>query len=205
MYGCHGKQQDLCSHQVESRLSLPVSFFLAFCGILLQLYQWWFIVLRYTSSQPAYNMHFLFPQKGILLYLMQILHQRSLTVYLRWHLITQILLQGLKPYHSLLAIFPSLCLSSLHFLLPSFSIHLIPSRINLKLSPTGSAVIPGQKMTFSSYPGCLLSGDDFYTISSGLVILSLPFRHIYSAIHASLIMLPSHPESTAGYSGNYHR
>ena len=35
---------------------------------------------------------------------------------------------------------------------------------------SGSGIIPGYKQAFSSYPGSLLSGDDFYMISSGMVI-----------------------------------
>jgi len=33
----------------------------------------------------------------------------------------------------------------------------------------GSPVVPGKVMTFSSYPGMIFSGDDFYMLSSGLV------------------------------------
>lgn len=39
------------------------------------------------------------------------------------------------------------------------------------LTPGSSQVIPGEQMTFSSYPGIMMSGDDFYDISSGLVTL----------------------------------
>ncbi|XP_023243067.1 putative phospholipase B-like 2 [Centruroides sculpturatus] len=35
----------------------------------------------------------------------------------------------------------------------------------------GNKIIPGHTTTFSSYPGCIFSGDDFYVISSGLVAL----------------------------------
>ncbi|XP_062310683.1 putative phospholipase B-like 2 [Osmerus eperlanus] len=40
-----------------------------------------------------------------------------------------------------------------------------------KTSPTGGDPIPGAVQAFSSYPGCIFSGDDFYIISSGLVTL----------------------------------
>ena len=30
-------------------------------------------------------------------------------------------------------------------------------------------VIPGRKQSFSSYPGTMTSGDDFYMLSSGMV------------------------------------
>jgi hypothetical protein len=40
---------------------------------------------------------------------------------------------------------------------------------NYKKSPKSNETIPGHTMTMSSYPGILQSGDDFYTISSGLV------------------------------------
>jgi hypothetical protein len=39
------------------------------------------------------------------------------------------------------------------------------------LTPGSSQLIPGQHTTFSSYPGILLSLDDFYVISSGLVTM----------------------------------
>lgn len=35
---------------------------------------------------------------------------------------------------------------------------------------SGSKLIPGHSITFSSYPGLLFSGDDFFTVSSGLVV-----------------------------------
>ncbi|CAI9568253.1 unnamed protein product, partial [Staurois parvus] len=38
-------------------------------------------------------------------------------------------------------------------------------------SPNGGPVVPGSVQTFSSYPGAIFSGDDFYIISSGLVSL----------------------------------
>ncbi|XP_073486321.1 putative phospholipase B-like 2 [Aquarana catesbeiana] len=38
-------------------------------------------------------------------------------------------------------------------------------------SPNGAAVVPGSVQTFSSYPGTIFSGDDFYILSSGLVSL----------------------------------
>ena len=38
-----------------------------------------------------------------------------------------------------------------------------------------SELIPGRHMTFSSVPGSLTSGDDFYVISSSLVRLILLF------------------------------
>ncbi|CAH2295061.1 phospholipase B-like 2 [Pelobates cultripes] len=38
-------------------------------------------------------------------------------------------------------------------------------------SPTGGSTVPGSVQTFSSYPGTIFSGDDFYLLSSGLVTL----------------------------------
>lgn len=35
--------------------------------------------------------------------------------------------------------------------------------------PPGSSQIPGSIQVFSSYPGTIFSGDDFYILSSGLV------------------------------------
>lgn len=45
--------------------------------------------------------------------------------------------------------------------------YVMPLRKTLK----SKKLIPGIAMSFSSYPGIITSGDDFYTISSGLVTL----------------------------------
>ncbi|KAI7808257.1 putative phospholipase B-like 2 [Triplophysa rosa] len=40
-----------------------------------------------------------------------------------------------------------------------------------RTSPDGKRVIPGRVQAFSSYPGSIFSGDDFYILSSGLVTM----------------------------------
>ncbi|XP_052316717.1 putative phospholipase B-like 2 [Oncorhynchus keta] len=40
-----------------------------------------------------------------------------------------------------------------------------------RVSPTDSDPIPGRTQAFSSYPGSIFSGDDFYILSTGLVTL----------------------------------
>ncbi|XP_034729030.1 putative phospholipase B-like 2 [Etheostoma cragini] len=40
-----------------------------------------------------------------------------------------------------------------------------------RVSPSGEALLPGGTQAFSSYPGSIFSGDDFYILSSGLVTL----------------------------------
>ncbi|XP_019722492.1 putative phospholipase B-like 2 [Hippocampus comes] len=40
-----------------------------------------------------------------------------------------------------------------------------------KVSPLDNLILPGQIQAFSSYPGSIFSGDDFYILSSGLVTL----------------------------------
>ena len=41
-------------------------------------------------------------------------------------------------------------------------------------------MIPGNKVSFSSYPGLLYSGDDFHILGSGLVCVIFDFNIIYS-------------------------
>lgn len=47
---------------------------------------------------------------------------------------------------------------------------------------TTSDLIPGSSMTFSSYPGVIQSGDDFYVISSGLVTLETTIGNSNSSL-----------------------
>ncbi|XP_071755723.2 putative phospholipase B-like 2 [Centroberyx gerrardi] len=42
---------------------------------------------------------------------------------------------------------------------------------DFSMSPTDSDLLPGGTQAFSSYPGSIFSGDDFYILSSGLVTL----------------------------------
>ncbi|XP_078410184.1 putative phospholipase B-like 2 [Cetorhinus maximus] len=44
-------------------------------------------------------------------------------------------------------------------------------KLSFKLTPGGDLTIPGEEQAFSSYPGALFSGDDFYIMSSRLVAL----------------------------------
>ncbi|XP_072352395.1 putative phospholipase B-like 2 isoform X1 [Scyliorhinus torazame] len=44
-------------------------------------------------------------------------------------------------------------------------------KLSFKFTPGGDSPIPGEEQAFSSYPGTLFSGDDFYIMSSRLVAL----------------------------------
>jgi len=43
--------------------------------------------------------------------------------------------------------------------------------MDLKISRKSTDRVPGKTLTFSSYPGTITSGDDFYLISSGLATI----------------------------------
>ena len=43
--------------------------------------------------------------------------------------------------------------------------------LNYHYTPKSSKVVPGQSMSFSSYPGVIYSGDDFNVINSGLCVI----------------------------------
>uniref|UniRef100_A0A8B9CMM5 Phospholipase B-like n=1 Tax=Anser brachyrhynchus TaxID=132585 RepID=A0A8B9CMM5_9AVES len=51
-----------------------------------------------------------------------------------------------------------------------------------RVAPGGSAQIPGSVQVFSSYPGTIFSGDDFYILSSGLVALETTIGNSNAAL-----------------------
>uniref|UniRef100_A0A8B9ZE90 Phospholipase B-like n=1 Tax=Anas platyrhynchos TaxID=8839 RepID=A0A8B9ZE90_ANAPL len=51
-----------------------------------------------------------------------------------------------------------------------------------RVAPGGSAQIPGSIQVFSSYPGTIFSGDDFYILSSGLVALETTIGNSNAAL-----------------------
>lgn len=60
---------------------------------------------------------------------------------------------------------------------------------SLQLGFAGDTVIPGYTQAFSSYPGAIFSGDDFYILSSGLVssvFLCLPFCAVLDGVGSAL-------------------
>jgi hypothetical protein len=53
------------------------------------------------------------------------------------------------------------------------SMHLVQKRyiFPYKMLPDSNDTVPGHVITFSSYPGTIQSGDDFYVTSAGLATL----------------------------------
>lgn len=63
--------------------------------------------------------------------------------------------------------------SEFNGMIRTYKLYDLPFRLNptQETKEGGANVVPGASMSFSSYPGTLLSGDDFYQISSGLVVI----------------------------------
>ncbi len=54
----------------------------------------------------------------------------------------------------------------------------------------GGARVPGQRMAFSSYPGALYSGDDFYLLSSGLQVMETTIGFDNDALNQVSVPVP---------------
>lgn len=65
--------------------------------------------------------------------------------------------------------------------------------LSYHLNPISNKRIPGYSASFSSYPGTLQSGDDFYVLSSGLVSLETTIGNsnmdLYKSVHPEKVVL----------------